>query len=501
MTLLNGSRHPALEMSRLGTTEHQLMKTLIIGAGVAGQALARDLAATPEFGLRPLGFLDDDPWAEPGDGLPVLGRLHELTEIALRMQVEVVVLAIPRLAPEVFRDLADRAAAAGASVRYLPSFVAALERTVAGTDMRWMDVGRVLGRDEIHVVSAAAGAEITDRVVLVTGAGGSIGSELCRQAFGFGPRRLVMLDHDESNLHRLQLELWGEGLLDNDDCVVADIRDRERVDSIFAEVKPDLVFHAAAHKHLPLLEKHPCEAVKSNVRGTENVLWAALKHQADKFILISTDKAADPTSVLGATKRLAEMLVQEERGQATTVAAVRFGNVLGSRGSLLSVLAEQMRNNLPITVTHPDMTRFFMTIEEAAGLVVEAAHLASDGEIFVLDMGEPVRILDIAQSFANLMHRSDVEVRFTGMRPGEKLNEALFSEHEHPEPTDHPRIFRTVSDHHVSGLHRQLRALYDLAAHNDAVAVRELLRLMLPDYHPNTPLLPMQAGALYPDDY
>ena len=242
--------------------------------------------------------------------------------------------------------------------------------------MRWLDVVGLLGRDEIHVVSAAAGADITDRVVMVTGAGGSIGSELCRQAFGFGPRRLIMLDHDESNLHRLQLELWGEGLLENDDCIVADIRDRDRIDSLFAELKPDLVFHAAAHKHLPLLEKHPCEAVKSNVRGTENVLWAAIKHEADKFILISTDKAADPTSVLGATKRLAEVLVQEERGGGTTVAAVRFGNVLGSRGSLLSVLAEQIRSNLPITVTHPDMTRFFMTIEEAAGLVVEAAHLA-----------------------------------------------------------------------------------------------------------------------------
>jgi len=501
MTLLNGSRDPNLEMSRLGATEHQPMRTLVVGAGIAGQALARDLAATPDFGLRPIGFLDDDPWAEPGVGLPVLGRLHELTEIALRMQVEVVVLAIPRLDPDVFREVANRAAAAGASVRYLPSFVAALERTVAGTDMRWMDVGRLLGRDEIHVVSAPAGAEITDRVVLVTGAGGSIGSELCRQAFGFGPRRLVMLDHDESNLHRLQLELWGEGLLDNDDCVVADIRDRERVDSIFAEVKPDLVFHAAAHKHLPLLEKHPCEAVKSNVRGTENVLWAALRHQSDKFILISTDKAADPTSVLGATKRLAEMLVQEERGQSTVVAAVRFGNVLGSRGSLLSVLAEQMRSNLPITVTHPDMTRFFMTIEEAAGLVVEAAHLASDGEIFVLDMGEPVRILDIAQSFANLMNRTDVEVRFTGMRPGEKLNESLFSEHEHPLPTDHPRIFRTTSDQRVSGLHRQLRALYDLAAHNDAPGVKDYLRRMLPDYHPATPALQVHGGALYPDDY
>ncbi|MGH3413554.1 MAG: polysaccharide biosynthesis protein [Marmoricola sp.] len=477
------------------------MRTLVVGAGVAGRALARDLAATPDFGLEPVGFLDDAPDPDAQHVVPVLGRLEDLTEVALRHRVDAVVVAIPMLDPEAFRDVVARAAAAGASVRYLPSFVAALERSVAGSDMRWLDMARLLGRDEIHVVSPAAGAEITDSVVLVTGAGGSIGSELCRQAFGFGPRRLIMLDHDESNLHRLELELWGQGLLDNDDCVVADIRDHERIDHVFAETRPDLVFHAAAHKHLPLLERHPCEAVKSNIRGTENVLWAALKHGVGKFILISTDKAADPTSVLGASKRLAEVLVQEERGGDTTVAGVRFGNVLGSRGSLLSVLAEQIRNNLPLTVTHPDMTRFFMTIEEAAGLVIEAAHLASDAEIFVLDMGEPVRILDIAQSFAQLMNRPDIEVRFTGMRRGEKLNESLFSDLEEPLPTDHPRIFRTRNDRRIVGLHRQLQTLYDAAARNDAEAVRSSFQGLLPDYHPNLIEAPAIVAAPYPDDY
>ncbi len=487
--LADGAPHP-----------RTLMRTLVVGAGVAGRALARDLRDAPEYGLEPIGFLDDDQVAGVGP-VPVLGRLDALTEVARENRIDVVVLAIPRLEPESFRSVVAQASAAGASVRYLPSFVAALERSVVGTDMRWLDVSRLLGRDEIHVVSPAAGAEIADRVVLVTGAGGSIGSELCRQVFGFGPRRLVMLDHDESNLHRLQLELWGEGLLDNDDAVVADIRDRDRIDQIFAETRPDVVFHAAAHKHLPLLEKHPCEAVKSNIRGTENVLWAALKHEAAKFILISTDKAADPTSVLGATKRLAEILVQEERGAATHVAAVRFGNVLGSRGSLLTVLAEQLRSNLPITVTHPDMTRFFMTIEEAAGLVVEAAHLAGSGEIFVLDMGQPVRILDVAQSFAQLMNHPDVEVRFTGMREGEKLNESLFSEHEQALPTPHPRIFRTTNDLRVMGLHQKLRSLYDAAARNEADKVRGYLRAMLPDYHPQVPSVPCQTAVPYADDY
>ncbi len=496
MTLVNESK------PHLGDSpSSRLMRTLVVGAGIAGRALARDLGAAPEFGLLPIGFLDDDLSKDDGESLPVLGTLDDLTEVARTNQVDVVVLAIPRLDHAVFRKVAARAAAAGASVRYLPSFVAALERSVVGTDMRWLDVSRLLGRDEIHVVSPAAGAEITDRVVLVTGAGGSIGSELCRQVFGFGPRRLIMLDHDESNLHRLQLELWGEGLLDNDDCVVADIRDRERIDHVFSQTRPDIVFHAAAHKHLPLLEKHPCEAVKSNVRGTENVLWAALKHEATKSILISTDNAADPSSVLGASKRLAEILVQEERGGVTHVAAVRFGNVLGSRGSLLSVLAEQLRNNMPMTVTHPDMTRFFMTIEEAAGLVVEAAHLAGSGEIFVLDMGQPVRILDVVQSFAHLMNHPDIEVRFTGMREGEKLNESLFSEHEQALPTQHPRIFRTTSEHRIVGLHQKLRSLYDAASRNDADAVRGYLLAMLPDYHPLVPSVPGQVAVPYADDY
>jgi FlaA1/EpsC-like NDP-sugar epimerase len=477
------------------------LRTLVVGAGEAGRALARDLAATPGFGLLPLGFADDDliGRGEPAP-YPVLGTLDEVADIVRDEHVDVVVLAIPGLDPDVFHRVTKAATAAGASVRYLPSFVAALERTVVGSDMRWLDVGQLIGRDEVHVVSREAAAIIEGRVVLVTGAGGSIGSELCRQVFGFQPSRLVMLDHDESNLHRLELELFGQGLLDSDDCVVADIRDRERLDQVFADVRPDVVFHAAAHKHLPLLERHPCEAVKSNVAGTENVLWAALKYEAERFILISTDKAADPASVLGATKRLAELLVQQEQGGRTKVASVRFGNVLGSRGSLLSVLTEQMNQGLPMTVTHPDMTRFFMTIEEAAGLVVEAARLAENGEIFVLDMGEPIRILDLVQAFASLMHRSNVEIRFTGMRPGEKLNETLFSELEQPLRTEHPRIFRTDVPPPTRGFQQRLRTLYHAASANDPGAVRRGLTELLPEYHPQIPKIPAQA-APYPDDF
>ncbi len=495
MTLING--HDVRIPTQRGPA---LLRTLVVGAGVAGRALARDLADTPQFGLHPVGFVDDDQTKERLTDLPVFGSLDDVEQVALREGVEVVVLAIPALDPSAFRRVARGAAAVGAGVRYLPSFVAALERDVVGSDMRWLQVGKLIGRDEMHVVSRAAADMIKGRTVLVTGAGGSIGSELCRQVFGFQPARLLMLDHDESNLHRMQLELCGEGLLDNDDCVVADIRDRRRLDQIFGDARPDIVFHAAAHKHLPLLERHPCEAVKSNVAGTENVLWAALRHGVDRFILVSTDKAADPTSVLGATKRLGELVVQAEAGGKTNVAAVRFGNVLGSRGSLLTVLAEQINRGQPVTVTHPDMTRFFMTIEEAAGLVIEAARMADKGEIFVLDMGEPVRIVDIAQSFASLMHRPDIEIRFTGMRDGEKLNEQLFSEHEVPRLTEHPRIFQVDALDSVPQFHPKLGTLYYEAERNNPDRVRECLRDLLPEYEPRVPE-PKMFAAPYPDDY
>lgn len=476
------------------------LRTLVVGAGVAGRALARDLRNAPEFGLWPVGFLDDDPEKTEAHDVPVLGTLDQLAAIALERDVQVVIIAIPLLPRDIFDATARAAASVGASVRFLPTFVDALERDVVGSDVRNLDVRRLIGRDERHVVSADVAKVVQGKRVLVTGAGGSIGSELCRQLHGFDPEALFMLDHDESNLHRLQLELHGEVPMDDEDVIVADIRDRARIDQLFQQLRPDVVFHAAAHKHLPLLERHPCEGVKSNVRGTEIVLDAAVRHGAERFILISTDKAADPSSVLGATKRLAEMLVQHAAGGSTIVAAVRFGNVLGSRGSLLTVLSEQMRNRRPVTVTHSEATRFFMTIEEAVGLVLEAARMAQGGEIFVLDMGNPVRIVDVVQSYADHMHVRDFEIRFTGLRAGEKLNESLFSEHEVCVPTDHPRVFKTDGHLPEPGFRKALGRLYAAARVNDAISVRTLLSALLPGYVP-PPVQRPSLGALYADDF
>ena len=409
-----------------------LLRTLVVGAGVAGRALARDLAATPEFGLLPIGFVDDDLSEQPLTDLPLLGHASTTsTAVALSEDVDVVVLAIPRLDPDTSSGRWRRPRRGRRRQRALPPVVRR-RAGACGRRQRHAVAGRRPAASAVTRCTWSATRRppmIKDRVVLVTGAGGSIGSELCRQVFGFGPSRLIMLDHDESNLHRLQLELWGEALLDSDDCVVADIRDRERLDQVFADVRPDIVFHAAAHKHLPLLERHPCEAVKSNVAGTENVLWAALEHEAERFILISTDKAADPTSVLGATKRLAELLVQQERGRQHP----RRRGPVRQRARKPRLPAHRARRadrnrGQPMTVTHPDMTRFFMTIEEAAGLVDRGG---PDGRARARSSswtwGSRSASSTSSQSFAELMHRPDVEIRFTGMREGEKLNETLFS--------------------------------------------------------------------------
>ncbi|WP_235509528.1 polysaccharide biosynthesis protein [Terrabacter sp. Soil811] len=478
------------------------LRTLIVGAGAAGKALARDLQRVDDFGLCPVGFLDDDPGKRRVRHLPVLGRLADVLRVATAERIDVVVLAIPGLPEAEVTRLATAAARVGASVRRLPSFVALLRRDVVGTDMCSLDVANLIGRCELHVASPEVAEIITGRTVLVTGAGGSIGSELCRQVNGFVPHRLVMLDHDESNLHRLQLELRGEAFLESHDTVVADIRDAERMRQVMGQYKPQVVFHAAALKHLPMLEEHPCEGVKSNVQGTENVLVAAVEAGVERFVAISTDKAADPTSVLGATKALAEQVVKKHAGGRTVVSAVRFGNVLGSRGSLLPVLVAQMAAGRDVTVTHPDVTRYFMTIEEAVGLVLEAAHLTTGSETFVLDMGSPVRIVDLVANFARQLGVRDVHIRFTGLRPGEKLHESLFSDDEECLPTSHPRIFgaQAVPVHeHFDAL---MLALYDAARRNAADDVRRALAAVLPVYRPEPgDVFALQTSAPYPDDY
>ncbi|HKD98620.1 MAG TPA: polysaccharide biosynthesis protein [Micromonosporaceae bacterium] len=489
-------------LTKRNATRGPGLPTLVLGAGQAGREMVRALRAAPEYGLRPVAFLDDEVRLRRVSGLPVLGRLDEVAAIAASVGARAALVSIPSLPPERIADLIERAASANLLVRHLPSFLAAVERSMRVSDLTGLHVEKLLGRDEVHVVSDRVRGLVRHRRILVTGAGGSIGAELCRQLGRFGPAALYMLDHDESNLHSAHLDVVGSGLLDNDGIIVADIRDRPRLEQVFSETRPDLVLHAAAHKHLPLLERHPCEGVKTNVLGTQHLVDLAIRHGTSRFVLISTDKAADPTSVLGATKRLAELIVQAAAGHSTTMASVRFGNVLGSRGSLLSVLAGQVANGQAITVTHPDVTRFFMTIEEAAGLVLEAAMLAEYAETFVLDMGEPVGIVDLVHKYAAEVHMPQVRIKFTGLRPGEKLNEKVFSDSEIGVPTAHPKIWATRASVVPTDLPAMLDQLYAAAAANDAKQTVALLHAMLPDYQPagrSVPVARAAVAAPYPD--
>ena len=481
----------------------QGLPTLVVGAGAAARTLIRDLRECPDFGLRPIGCLDDNPHARSASGVPVLGTLSDLGRVVTARGVRAVVIAIPSLPRDETSALIRRASELGVHVRLLPSFLSAVERVARAADMRSLRLTSLLGREERQVAQPAVSEILRGARVLVTGAGGSIGQELCRQVRSHGPASLQLLDHDESNLHGAQLELHGEALLDSDEVIVADIRDAARIRQVFRSVRPDVVFHAAAHKHLPLLERYPCEGVKTNVLGTQNLVQAALEVDTGRFVLISTDKAADPSSVLGATKRLAEMVVQSNAIRQTRFCSVRFGNVLGSRGSFLAALADQIERGVPVTVTHPEVTRFLMTVEEAVGLVLSAAPMGEYGETFVLDMGQPVRIVDVVRNYAEAVHLDHVQIRYTGLRPGEKLHEVLFSDAEQRLPTAHPAISATHPRPLPDDFAGALEELYATAAADDSDAVRTLLSQLVAEYVPAeaSPMeLAIASAAPYPDE-
>lgn len=415
---------------------------LVFGAGDGGQRVITSMHDDPEGRYTPVGLIDDDPAKRNLRirGVPVLGTRDGLGPAAAASSAEMLVVAAPSISSDSLRDLSTRALAADLDLRVVPHVTELIDGQVGADDVRPLTEADLLGRHQIDTDIEAIADYITGRRVLVTGAGGSIGSELCRQLHRFGPDALVMLDRDESALHAVQMAIEGRALLDSDRLVVADIRDAARMLEVFAHHRPDVVFHTAALKHLPLLEMHPAEAVKTNVRGTLNVLEAAAQTGVDRFVNISTDKAADPTSVLGYTKRIAEQLTSWYAAREDGVyLSVRFGNVLGSRGSVLGAFERQVEKGGPITVTHPDVTRYFMTVTEAVQLVVQAGAVGLDGEALVLDMGEPVKIVDVAR---RLVAQSDrpIEIVFTGLRPGEKLHEVLLGQAERDDRHAHPLI-------------------------------------------------------------
>jgi FlaA1/EpsC-like NDP-sugar epimerase len=413
---------------------------LLFGAGSAAHDLLRSMLRDQHSRYLPVGFIDDDPnkrYLQSHD-VAVLGTRTDLARVIARTGARTVVFSVANADAELVRDVRDRTLGAGASFKVLPSVSELLDQTVSVADVRDPQITDLLGRHQIETDIATIAGYLAGKRVLVTGAGGSIGSELCRQIHRFGPAELMMLDRDESALHAVELSLRGTALLDSPDTILADLRDTEAIREIFTTRRPQVVFHAAALKHLPLLEQYPGEAVKSNVWGTLAILEAA--KGVERFVNISTDKAANPCSVLGYSKRIAERLTAHAAHNSDgAFLNVRFGNVLGSRGSVLTTFTAQAAAGGPITVTHPDVTRYFMTVQEAVQLVIQAAAVGRDGEALILEMGKPVRIADVARQIADLAPHP-VDIVYTGLRPGEKLHEELFGPGEYDIRPLHPLI-------------------------------------------------------------
>ncbi len=416
-------------------------RLVVIGAGEAGVQIVRTLLATPTSPYVPVALLDDDPAKRNLriSGVRVAGTVDDLAMVAEDARATAVLIAIPSADSSLIRRIDEDARRVGLELFVLPP-VEKLLGGVTVADIKPVSHADLLGRHPAAIDPEAIAGYLRGRRVLVTGAGGSIGSELCRQIVRFEPSALLMLDRDESGLHGTQLSIEGRALLDSPNLILADIRDAARVDEIFSQYRPEIVFHAAALKHLPLLESHPAEGWKTNVCGTLNLLVAARMHDVGRFVNVSTDKAANPTSVLGWTKRITERLTADAAHQGTTnCVSVRFGNVLGSNGSVLKVFEAQAAAGGPLTVTHPDITRYFMTIEEASRLIVQAGAIGRPGEVMILDMGQPVKITDVAMRIAS-DYDPPLEIVFTGLRPNEKMHEDLISIAESGQRTSHPLI-------------------------------------------------------------
>ncbi|MEU5852291.1 polysaccharide biosynthesis protein [Saccharopolyspora shandongensis] len=417
-------------------------RVIVLGAGVSGQQLVRSMLSDPRSGYLPIALLDDDPAKRRLriEGVPVRGTRKHIAAVAVGTGATQLVIAVRNADATALREVSRAATDSGLAVKILPPLSQIVSPWVDVSNLRNVDITDLLGRRQIDTDVPSIAGFLSGKRVLVTGAGGSIGSELCQQIHQFRPAELFMVDRDESALHAVQLSLSGRALLDSHDVILADIRDRDAIRRIFDKYRPDVVFHVAALKHLPMLERYPSEAWKTNVLGTAHVLNAARSAGVERFVNISTDKAANPTSILGCSKRVGERLTAHVATETEgTFLSVRFGNVLASRGSVITTFTEQIGNGGPITITHPDVTRFFMTIPEAVQLVIQAAAIGRPGEALVLDMGAPVRITDVARQLMSMAGRP-TPIVYTGLRPGEKLHEELFGPGEFDERPLHPAI-------------------------------------------------------------
>lgn len=474
---------------------------LIAGAGQAGTMLLRQIEVSPSLGIVPVGFVDDDAAKHHHRlaGIPVLGPLKDTAKICREWKAEEVIIAMPTAPGTVVRELVRAASEAGVKTRTLPGISDILSGRFDPFALRQVEIQDLLRREPVRIDLRQLQGMVTDRTVLVTGAGGSIGSELCRQVSGLEPERLILLGHGENSIFSIQQELARHFPHIPVHAVIADVKNASQIERTFERYNPTSIFHAAAHKHVPLMEENLAEAVLNNVLGTRNVVEAASEHRVDHLVLISTDKAVRPTSVMGATKRVAEQILQAAaEEQELNFVSVRFGNVLGSRGSVIPTFLRQIQEGGPVTVTHPEMKRYFMTIPEAVQLVLQAGALGRGGEVFVLDMGEPVKIADLAADLIRLSGKEvgkDIEIRFSGTRPGEKLYEELFFDAEHATPTEHSKVLKARNAALPIGVSTVVSDLIMASQEGwGAEELRGLLKRLVPDYEPSLAGMPVREA-------
>jgi len=466
-------------------------KTVIIGAGEAGEKIIREVRDNPRFNYDVVGFLDDDP-SKLGlniHGFPVIGGIEKIGDIAESYKLEEAIIAIPSASGKVMRLIVESCKQYGLNFLTIPSIEDIISGKVAISRLRNVTYEDILGRDPVILETKLIESYLKNKRILITGAGGSIGSELCRQASCFSPSCLVLCDNTENNLFHIDLDLRQEFPSLCINSVLSDIRNLSQMERIFEEYKPEVVFHAAAYKHVPMMELNPWEAVHNNISGTINILTVSQKSRVEKFVLVSTDKAVRPCNIMGATKRVAELLTQSYalNSSSTQFITVRFGNVVGSKGSVIPIFKQQIERGGPVTVTHPEITRYFMTISEAAQLILQAGAMGKGNEIFILDMGTPIKIVDMARDLirlSGLEPEGDIEIKFTGLRPGEKLYEELITEGEGIVKTSHEKIM-VLNGQSVKFdlLSHHVRELIGYANNYDAENIKKKIKEIIPEYN------------------
>jgi FlaA1/EpsC-like NDP-sugar epimerase len=470
-------------------------RMLIIGAGDCGEKICRQFHENPSVRSHVVGFLDDDR-SKTGrniHGVPVLGTIDEMAAIAPAMEIEEVIIAIPSASSKRMRGILDACKQADVTFKIIPDMGELIDGRITLNAIRNVEYRDLLGREPVRLDTEEIGGYLGKKCVLVTGAGGSIGTGLCRQICRFAPEMIVLVERAESPLYEIDLELTKNFKEVTVVPVLADIQDEGELTRIFTRFRPEIVFHAAAYKHVPMMEKHPWKAVENNIIGTRNLVETARNFKCDRFVFVSTDKAVNPANVMGASKRVCELLVQKENtvvGSGTRFITVRFGNVIGSVGSVIPLFKKQIQEGGPVTVTHPDMIRYFMLIPEACQLILQAGAMGGGGEIFILEMGEPVKIDQMARDlirFSGFEPEMDIPIVYTGLRPGEKLYEELMTDLEGVVPTDHKKI-RVLSSHtgDLGELESRLAALKKAAEDRDADRIRQQLHRIVPEYRHET---------------